>query len=92
MSADSESHPAADQERNRDESGRFAADRDPADVLAVMEPMEPYTIGEVIDATGWPRRTVFQVLDELADEGKIRKKKPNPTSAIWMLVEDGESA
>lgn len=91
MSADSESHPAADRERDRDESGRFAADRDPADVLAVMEPMEPYTIGEVIDATGWPRRTVFQVLDELADEGKIRKKKPNPTSAIWMLVKDGES-
>ena len=92
MSADSESHLSADQERERDEGGRFAADRDPADVLAVMEPMEPYTIGEVIDATGWPRRTVYQVLDELADEGEIRKKKPNATSAIWICVEGGETA
>jgi DNA-binding IclR family transcriptional regulator len=78
--------------RERDKRGRFAADRDPADVLAVMEPMEPYKIGEVIDETGWPRRTVYQVLDELADEGKIRKKKPNATTAIWIRVEGGETA
>lgn len=83
MSADQNTH------RDRDESGRFAADRDPADVLDVMEPGEPYTIGEVIEATGWPRRTVFHILDDLADEGKVRKKKPNPTSAIWMLTAEG---
>ena len=90
MSAGSESHPSADRARERDESGRFTADRDPADVPA--EPMEPYTIEEVIDATGWPRRTVYQVLDELADEGEIRKKKPNATSAIWIRLEGGETA
>ena len=92
MSAGSKFHPSADQARERDERGRFAADRDPADVLAVMEPMEPYTIGEVIDETGWPRRPVYQVLDEPADEGEIRKKKPNATSAIWIRVEGGEKA
>lgn len=88
MTTDSESHSTA--YRERDESGRFTADRDPEEVLAAMEPLEPYTIGELVDATGWPRRTVYQVLDDLAEDGEIRKKKPNQTSAIWMLMEDGE--
>lgn len=74
-------------DKSRDSSGRYAETRDPADVLNQMEPLEPYTTGELVDATEWPRRSVFHALDNLADRGLIRKKKPNPTSAIWIRKE-----
>lgn len=77
----------------RDESGQFVTTRSPTDVLDVMESLEPYTTGELADVLGWPRRSVYQALQELADEDRIRKKKPEPRRAIWMRPpEDGETA
>lgn len=72
-------------QQGRDGSGQFASTRDPAEVLDAMEPLEPYTTGELADALDWPQRTVYHVLDQLADDGTLRKKKPDPRQAIWML-------
>ena len=75
----------------RDSSGQFASTREPADILNVMEPLEPYTTGELADALDWPQRTVYHVLDRLADDGTLRKKKPDSRRAIWMLHGDETS-
>jgi DNA-binding MarR family transcriptional regulator len=77
----------------RDDSGQFVVTRSPSDVLDAMESLEPYTTGELADVLGWPRRSVYQVLQELAEDNCIRKKKPEPRRAIWMRpLEDGETA
>jgi DNA-binding MarR family transcriptional regulator len=73
--------------RKRDSAGRYTSTRDPADVLNVMDPLEPYTTGELADALGWPNRTVYEALDDLAEDGEIRKKKTDPRRVIWMLTE-----
>jgi Fic family protein len=71
---------------NRSENGRFESEHGliPKDVLEEMEPLEPYTTGELADQLGAPRRTVYNYLEELAEENKIRKKKPEPRRAIWI--------
>ncbi|WP_433630984.1 hypothetical protein [Halomicrococcus sp. NG-SE-24] len=76
-----------DDERERDEGGEFVQERKPEDVLEVMEPLEPYMTSEIADALDWPRRSAFNVLDGLADEGKIRKKKPEARRVIWIHEE-----
>jgi DNA-binding IclR family transcriptional regulator len=76
-------------DRKRDGGGRYVSTRDPEDVLDAMEPLEPYTTGELVDALGWPRRSVYKSLDELAEDGAIRKKKPDPRRAIWIRPVDG---
>jgi predicted transcriptional regulator len=71
---------------NRSENGRFESEHGliPKDVLEEMEPLEPYTTGELADQLGAPRRTVYNYLEELAEKNKIRKKKPEPRRAIWI--------
>ena len=53
-----------------------------------MEPLEPYTTGELADNLGWPRRTVYELLTALEERGDVRKKKPEPRRAIWIRPED----
>lgn len=62
--------------------------RDPQDLLDAMDVGEPYTTGELADRLSWPTRSTYHVLDGLADDGKVWKKKPDPRRAIWMLKED----
>lgn len=78
-------------QQNRDDGGQFARERDPVEVIDAMEPLEPYATSELADRLDWPRRTAYEVLDELAAEGVIYKKKPERSRAIWMRVVDGES-
>lgn len=63
--------------------------RDRDELLGHMEPGEPYTSGELAELTGWPRRTVHHILSELADDGDVRRKKPDRT-VIWMLAEGSQ--
>lgn len=74
--------------RVRNESGRYVATRSPDDVLAVMEPLEPYTTGELAGTLGWPRRTLYDLLTTLEERDAVRKKKPEPRRAIWIRPED----
>lgn len=73
----------------RNEEGRFEADHQVSvsDVFDAMKPLEPYTTAELAELVGAPRRTILKYLDKLAEEGKIRKKKPEPRRAIWIRNE-----
>lgn len=79
------------EDRTRNEAGQFVTTRSPEDVFAAMNPLEPYTTGELAEMLNWPRRTVYQALSELADAGRLRKKKPEPRRVIWIRPEDGEN-
>ena len=74
--------------RPRNDSGQYVTTRSSDDVLAAMEPLEPYTTGELADNLGWPRRTVYELLTTLEERGDVRKKKPEPRRAIWIRPED----
>lgn len=76
------------EERQRNDAGQYVTTRSPAAVLDAMEPLEPYTTGELADRLDWPRRSMYQVLESLADEGTIRKKKPEERRVIWILLEE----
>ncbi|WP_164974811.1 hypothetical protein [Halegenticoccus tardaugens] len=49
-----------------------------------MGPGEPYMTSEVAEELGWPRRSTYTVLNGLAEDGKIRKKKPEARRVIWI--------
>ena len=70
----------------RSENGRFESEHglNPEAVLEEMEQLEPYTTGELAEELGAPRRTVYNYLEKLAEENKIRKKKPEPRRVIWI--------
>ena len=74
--------------RPRNDSGQYVTTRSSDDVLAAMEPLEPYTTGELADNLGWPRRTVYELLTTLEERGDVRKKKPEPRRAIWIRLGD----
>lgn len=56
----------------------------PTDVFEAMEPLEPYTTGELAGLLEAPGRLVRRVLDRLADEGRVRKKVPETDRVIWV--------
>lgn len=70
----------------RSETGRFESNHEvnPEMVFRAMEPLEPYTTRELADELEVPRRTIYKYLDELHNEGRVRKKKPEPRRAIWI--------
>lgn len=74
--------------RPRNESGQYVATRSPDAVLEAMEPLEPYTTGELADKLDWPRRTVYELLTTLEEQDDVRKKKPEPRRAIWIRSGD----
>ena len=78
--------------RDRDEGGKFTKSRDPSDVFEAMDPLEPYTSGELADVMGWPRRTVYEALQTLSEDGLIRKKKPEPRRAIWIKSDESDES
>lgn len=71
---------------NRNEQGRFESEHGITveDVFEVMDALEPYTTGELAEMLDMPRRTVYDYLEELAEQDRIRKKKPEPRRAIWI--------
>jgi len=73
--------------RPRNDSGQYVTTRSPDDVLAAMEPLEPYTTGELADDLGWPRRTAYELPTTLEERDDVRKKS-EPRRAIWIRPED----
>ena len=65
----------------------FVRERKPADVLAVMKPLETYMTSEIADELGWSRRSAYNVLSRLHENGEIRKKKPEARRVIWIRPE-----
>ncbi|SIR88889.1 Sugar-specific transcriptional regulator TrmB [Haladaptatus litoreus] len=54
------------------------------DIHEALEPFEPCVTSEIAEVLGWPRWTVYKVLNRLAEEGEIRKKKPEARRVIWI--------
>lgn len=79
-----------DDDRERNSQGRFISGHEVTaeEIYEAMEPSEPYTSRGIADKMDIPRRTAYEFLDELADAGRIRKKKPEPRRAIW--IRNGE--
>lgn len=67
--------------RDSDPNG---SEPDPKQVYETMEPLEPYTTGELASILDIPRQVVRNLLDALASEEKIRKKEPEPERVIWI--------
>lgn len=70
------------------ETGEFVKARDPADVLAAMEPYEPYVTSELAEQLDWPRRTVYEALTELHETDRIEKKQKNARVVMWIRPGD----
>ena len=72
------------EKRNKD--GQFRAEHEitSEDVFEAMDPLEPYTTRELADMLGIPRRTMFNYLNDLTENSRIRKKKTEPRRAIWI--------
>jgi rubrerythrin len=49
-----------------------------------MEVLEPYTTGELASYFDAPKQRIRNLLERLTSTGKIRKKEPEPKSAIWI--------
>lgn len=72
-------------QRQRNDQGRYTSDHGVTkqNLLDFMNELEPYTTRELANEFDAPRRTIYNYLEELYDEGKLRKKKPDPRSAVW---------
>ncbi|ELY85004.1 helix-turn-helix domain-containing protein [Natrinema altunense] len=79
-----------DEDRERNARGQFTAEHDVTAeaIYETMEPLEPYTSREIADKLDVPRRTAYEFLTDLADSGRIRKKKTEPRRAIWIRPAD----
>lgn len=70
----------------RNEEGKFQSEHGigTEDVFQAMDELEPYTTGELAEQLDAPRRTIFNYLEQLHENGRVQKKKPEPRRAIWM--------
>lgn len=59
------------------------------EILAIIQEIEDpvATTREIADAIELSRRGTYQRLEQLADDGLLRKKKVGETGAVWWLPE-----
>jgi uncharacterized membrane protein len=62
------------------------------DVLALMEPGEPYSTQDVQDALDISQSTAWRRLTDLEEAGEIEKKKLGHRTVVWMLPEGGDES
>jgi predicted ArsR family transcriptional regulator len=77
-----------DADRERSDDGTYAETVTPEDVLALFTDAEPRTATEVSDELGIVRRTALNKLNELAEEGRIHKKKVGSRAVVWWVSGD----
>ncbi|RMB23843.1 FeoC-like transcriptional regulator [Haloplanus aerogenes] len=53
-------------------------------VYEAMDPLEPYTTGELAARFAASRAAIRRLLDSLAGDERIRKKEPEPDRTIWI--------
>ena len=79
-----------DANRERSDDGTYSETVTPEDVLALFTDVEPRTATEVADELGIARRTSLNKLNELADQGRIQKKKVGGRAVVWWVSGDHE--
>lgn len=86
-------YPSERRDMNDNEEGermRGWQRRDPGDLLAAMDPAKNYRTGELAEAVDWPHRTTLYVLNRLARQGQVQKRKIGPKRAVWTLTDDSK--
>ena len=76
-----------DDDRPRDDNGAYVEEVIPESALEVFTDHEPRTAREVAEELGVVRRTAYNKLDELKEQGKLRKKKVGSRAVVWWLPE-----
>jgi predicted RNA-binding Zn-ribbon protein involved in translation (DUF1610 family) len=59
-------------------------DLSPDEICDEMEILEPYTTGELALYFDAPKQRIRNLLEQLSNLGKIRKKEPEPKRTIWI--------
>lgn len=70
-------------DRPRTESGQYETEVTPEQALAVFTDHEPRTASEVGEELGIVRRTAYNKLQTLANEGNLRKKKVGSHAVVY---------
>jgi len=73
-----------DRHRDTGSDGNGNGDLSSEDVYRTMDPLEPYTTGELATVLDAPKRITRRLLNALAGEEKIRKKTAEPERTIWI--------
>lgn len=72
-----------------EDSGRYTEGYTPEDALeALQELAGAATTSEVAEKVGCARRTAYNKLDTLEEEGRIRSRDAG-RSRLWLLTEEG---
>lgn len=59
-------------------------DPSPDEVYAAMDPLEPYTMGELARRLDASKGLIWSLLNKLVADDKVRKKAPEPNQMIWI--------
>lgn len=54
------------------------------DIYEAMDPLEPYTTGELASRLDASKGRVWSLLNKLVGKDKVRKKEPEPNQMIWI--------
>jgi predicted ArsR family transcriptional regulator len=70
-------------DRERTDRGRYTEKVSPDDALAIFDDHEPRTAKEVATALDVSRRTALNKLNELVDQGDLRRKKVGGRAVVF---------
>lgn len=74
------------QDTNTESVPRQPEGPSPQDLLEAMEPCEPYTVNDLTDLfDDVSRWTIQRRLDDLHDQGHVRKKKHTENRVSWWI-------
>jgi len=76
-------------ERPRSEHGHYAEEYPPEEILAVFkeldDPCEPLSARGVANRLECDRKTAFNKLETLGEQGELRTKKIGARARVWWL-------
>jgi predicted ArsR family transcriptional regulator len=70
-------------DRERTEQGQYAEQVTAEDALELFTDHEPRTASEVAEQLGVVRRTAYNKLATLEEQGKLKKKKVGGRAVVW---------
>ena len=74
--------------RNRNKRGQYTREHTPEIIFEAMELGEIYSTADIAEETGIAKRTTLRYLNELSEQGRIKKELPTSKTAIWIRLAD----
>lgn len=71
------------EDRDRDDQGRYTEEVTLEDALALFTDAEPRTTKEVAEELDIVRRTAYNKLQELHEQGELKKKDVGARGVVW---------